>query len=62
MTTIKQDKSAKPAAVELRDDALDQAAGGAGGGFVIIESVANYSTVAGSEFSIKRPIDSGGGR
>ena len=28
MTKTRQDKSAKPAAVELRDDALDQAAGG----------------------------------
>ena len=28
MTTIKQDKRARPAAVELRDDALDRAAGG----------------------------------
>ena len=28
MTTTKQDKSAKPAAVELRDDALDRAVGG----------------------------------
>ena len=37
MTTNTQDQIAKPAAVELRDDALDQAAGGvitanAGGG------------------------------
>ena len=28
MTTIKQNKHARPAAVELRDDALDQAVGG----------------------------------
>ena len=28
MTKTRQDKSAKPAAVELRADALDQAAGG----------------------------------
>ena len=28
MTKTRQDKNAKPAAVELRDDALDQAVGG----------------------------------
>ena len=30
MTKTKQDQNAKPAAVELRDDALDRAAGGDG--------------------------------
>ena len=30
MTNTKQDKSAKPAAVELRDDALDEVSGGGG--------------------------------
>ena len=32
MTMTKQDQRAKPAAVELRDDALDRAVGGAGSG------------------------------
>ena len=43
--TNKHDKSAKPAAVELRDDALDQAAGG-GGVNVVVTDILPLPTAA----------------
>ena len=49
MTKTRQDKSAKPAAVELRDDALDQAAGG-----VITANAGGGPRVAGGEM-VHRP-------